>query len=194
MSEAIDRLPRRADARRNRQKLLNAARILIDDHGRDLALEEVARHAGVAIGTLYNHFPTRQALFQTLFADDADELRQRAEDWRDDPDPAETLIRWLRLQLEYGARGRSMGASVMNMRHEEGSSIQQKHAAMHEAGETLLRRAQASGQIRADVGLSRILRLVLGILLANEDAPDPDGTTPMFEILIDGIRTAGKRK
>lgn len=85
-----------------------------------------------------------------------------------------------------------MGVSVMNMRHEEGTSIQQKHAAMHQAGETLLRRAQASGQIRADVTLVRILRLVLGILLANEDAPDPDGTTPMFEILIDGIRTPGR--
>jgi AcrR family transcriptional regulator len=181
-------LPRRADARRNRQKLLDAARALIDVHGRDLALEEVARQAGVAIGTLYNHFPTRQALFQALFADDADELRQRAEEWRDDPDPAAALIRWLRLQLEYGARGRSMGATVMNTRHEEGSPIQQRHAAMHEAGGALLRRAQASGQIRADVELARILRLVLGILLANDDAPDPDGTLPMFEILIDGIR------
>jgi len=190
MSEALTGgLPRRADARRNRQKLLSAARALIDVQGRDLALEEVARRAGVAIGTLYNHFPTRQALFQALFADDAEVLRQRAEEWRSDPDPAEALIRWLRLQLEYGARGRSMGATVMNMRHEEGSPVQQKHTAMHEAGAALLQRAQANGQVRADVGLARILRLILGILLANEDAPDPDGTLPMFGILIDGIRT-----
>ena len=194
LSEALtDGLPRRADARRTRQKLLDAARILIDEHGRDLALEEVARRAGVAIGTLYNHFPTRQALFQALFTDDADELRQRAEEWHDDPDPAAALIRWLRLQLEYGARGRSMGATVMNMRHDEGSPIQHRHATMHSAGEALLQRAQATGHIRADVELSRILRLVLGILLANEDAPDPEGTLPMFEILIDGIRTPSRR-
>jgi hypothetical protein len=75
----------------------------------------------------------------------------------------------------------------MNMRHEEGSAIQLTHAAMHEAGGVLLRRAQASGQVRSDVDLARILRLVLGILLANEDAPDPEGTLPMLNILISGL-------
>ncbi len=182
-------LPQRADARRNRQRLLDAARALVDVHGRNVALEEVARQAGVAIGTLYNHFPTRQALFQTVFADEAEELRQRAEEWRADPDPTEALIRWLRLELEYGARGQSMGATVMNMRHETGSPIQQNHTAMHNAGAELLYRAQESGHIRTDIDLARILRVVLGILLANEAAPDPDGTLPMFEILINGIRT-----
>lgn len=180
-------LPRRADARRNREKLLEVARVLIDARGGSVALEEVARQAGVAIGTLYNHFPTRQALFQAVFAGEAEALRQRAADWAEDPDPGEALFRWLRLQLEYGSRGRSMGAGVMNMRHEEGSAAQRTHAGMQAAGEVLLRRAQASGQVRPDVDLARILRLILGILLANEDAPDPEGTLPMLQIVIDGI-------
>ena len=179
--------PRRADARRNREKLLAAARPLIDEHGRDVSLEAIARQAGVAIGTLYNHFPTRQALFEAVFEREAEQLRERAEEWAHDRDPGAALVRWLQLQLEYGARGRSLGAAVMNRRHEEGSTIQLTHAAMHKAGGVLLRRAQASGQIRSDVDLARVLRLVLGILLANEDAPDPDGTLPMLNILMRGI-------
>lgn len=187
MKTDADMPPRRADARRNREKLLSAARPLIDEHGRDVSLEAIARHAGVAIGTLYNHFPTRQALFEAVFEREAEELRDRAEEWAHDEDPGAALFRWLQLELEYGARGRSLGAAVMNRRHEEGSAIQLTHAAMHEAGGVLLRRAQASGQVRSDVDLARILRLVLGILLANEDAPDPEGTQPMLNILFSGI-------
>lgn len=179
---------RRADARRNREKLLEAARIAVDKRGRDIVLEDVAREAGVAIGTLYNNFPTRRDLFQAVFLDDAEELRLRAEELADDPAPLDALITWLRMQLAYGARGRGMGAAVMNMRHSEGSEIQQTHAAMQEAGRVLLRRAQAAGQVRADVDLVRVLRLILGILLANEEAPDPDGVGPMFAIVIAGIR------
>ncbi len=82
-----------------------------------------------------------------------------------------------------------MGAAVMNMRHTDGSEVQQAHAAMQRAGSVLLAGAQAAGQVRADVELERILRLILGILLANEDAPDPDGVGPMFDIVISGIRS-----
>lgn len=182
--------PLRADARRNRGKLLAAARIAVDDHGRDIVLEDIAKSAGVAIGTLYNHFPTRQDLLRAIFLQEADELRVRAEQLADDPVPVQALISWLQLQLEYGARGRSMGAAaVMDMRHAKGSEIQLTHAAMHQAGSVLLQRAQAAGQIKTDIDLTRVLRLILGILLANEDAPDPDGVGPMFDIVIAGIRT-----
>lgn len=182
--------PLRADARRNRAKLLAAARVAVNDRGRDIVLEDVAKTAGVAIGTLYNHFPTRQDLLRAIFLQEADELRVRAEELADDPVPLRALISWLQLQLEYGARGRSMGAAaVMDMRHVNGSEIQLTHAAMHQAGSVLLQRAQAAGQIRTDIDLTRVLRLILGILLANEDAPDPDGVGPMFDIVIAGIRT-----
>lgn len=186
---AADR-PLRADARRNREKLLAAARVAVDTDGRDIVLENVARQAGVAIGTLYNHFPTRQDLFRALFLHEAEQLRARAEELADDPAPLDALVSWLQLQLDYGARGRSMGAAaVMDMRHVTGSEIERTHTAMHEAGSVLLRRAQAAGQVRKDIDLTRILRLVLGILLANEDAPDPEGVRPMFDIVISGIRT-----
>lgn len=186
---AADR-PLRADARRNREKLLAAARIAVDTDGRDIVLESVARQAGVAIGTLYNHFPTRQDLFRALFLHEAEQLRARAEALADDPAPLDALISWLQLQLDYGARGRSMGAAaVMDMRHVEGSEIERTHTEMRAAGSVLLQRAQAAGQVRQDLELIRILRLILGILLANEEAPDPAGVGPMFEIVVSGIRT-----
>ncbi|MGH3150708.1 MAG: TetR/AcrR family transcriptional regulator [Streptosporangiaceae bacterium] len=180
---------RRADAQRNYERLLSVARAAVDERGRNIVLEDIAKDAGVAIGTLYNHFPTRQALFQAVFLDEAQELRALAENLADEPGPLDALIRWLRLQLEYGARGRSMGAAVMHMRHVEGSEIQLTHAAMHEAGTVLLRRAQAAGEVRPGIELVNVLRLILGILLANEQSPSPDGVVPMFDILIAGIRT-----
>ncbi len=92
--------PRRADARRNREKLLTAARAAVEELGRDVILEDVARRAGVAIGTLYNHFPTRQHLFQAIFLEEAEDLRARAEDLAVAPEPLDALISWLRLALE----------------------------------------------------------------------------------------------
>lgn len=186
MSRRLD-APKRADARRNRDKLLAAARPLIDAHGRGVSLEAIARQAGVSIGTLYNHFPTRNALFEAAFTREAEELRERAEEWADEEDPAAALFRWLRLQLEYGSRGRALGAAVMNTRHQEGSTVQRTHAAMHDAGGVLLQRAQDAGQVRPDIDLARVLRLILGILLANEEAPDPQGTLPMLAIVIQGM-------
>ena len=111
-----------------------------------------------------------------------------AEELVNDPAPVDALINWLEMMVEYGARGRSMGAAVMSIRHIEGSDIHRVHAAMHEAGSVLLSRGQATGDVRPEVTLERVLRLILGILLANEDAPDPEGVGPMFDIVISGIR------
>ena len=77
----------------------------------------------------------------------------------------------------------------MHMRHIEGSEIQLAHTAMHEAGTVLLCRAQAAGQVRPGIELVTVLRLILGMLLANEQSPSPNGVGPMFDILIAGIRT-----
>lgn len=179
---------RRADAQRNYDRLLLVARAAVDERGGDIVLEDIARDAGVGIGTLYRHFPTRQDLLAAVFLDEAHELRARATELANEPAALDALIGWLRLQLDYGARGRSMGAAVMNARHMEGSEVQLAHAAMQEAGTVLLHRAQAAGEVRAGVKLIDVLRLIYGILLANEQAPDPEGVGQMFAILIAGIR------
>jgi len=179
----------RADAQRNYTSLLKAARVAIAERGADISLEDVARSAGVAIGTLYNHFPTRQDLLEVVFLEETTELRVYAESLASAPHPLDALISWLRLQMDFAARGRSMGAAVMAAKHVPGTSIAMANVAMHKAGEVLLHRAQAAQQIRTEVHILDVIRLVYGIAMVNEHASDPDGANRMLDLVIAGIRT-----
>ena len=183
----------RADAQRNYTSLLKAARVAVSERGADISLEEIARSAGVAIGTLYNHFPTRQDLLEAVFLDETTELRMHAEALASAPNPFDALIRWLRLQMDFAARGRSMGAAVMAAKQVPGTRSYAANIAMHRAGEVLLLRAQAAQQVRTDVHIIDVVRLVYGIALVNEHASDPDGANRMLDLVIAGIRTQPSR-
>jgi AcrR family transcriptional regulator len=190
MSEATTtRAPRRADAQRNYDRVLAVAREAVAARGGDIVLEDIARDAGVGIGTLYRHFPTRQDLLEAAFLDEAVELRERAEKLAHEADSLGALVSWLRQQLDFGAHGRSMGAAVMNAKHTEGSEIQLACVAMRESGDVLLKRAQEAGAVRVGVDLPDVLRLIHAIAIANEQAPDPGQVQRMFDLLIAGIRT-----
>ena len=179
---------RRADAQRNHDVILNVARTAIAERGANVVLEDIARDAGVGIGTLYRHFPTRQDLLEAAFLDEAFELRDRAQDLAADESAFGALVNWLRCQMDFGARGRSMGAAVMNAKHTEGSEIQMACVEMREAGSVLLRRAQESGEVKPDIDLIDVLRLMGGIVMANENAPDPERVDRMFNVVIAGIK------
>ncbi len=181
--------PMRADAQRNYASLLNAARVAVSECGADIVLEDIARSAGVAIGTLYRHFPTRQDLLEAVFLDEANELRVHAEELAIALDPFDALISLLHLQMDFAARGRSMGAAIMAAKQVPGTRIYAANRAMLEAGNVLLLRAQAAGQIRTDVHLVDVIRLVYGITMVNKHASDPDGVNRMLDIVIAGIRT-----
>ncbi len=181
--------PMRADAQRNYASLLKTARAAVTERGADISLEDIARSAGVAIGTLYRHFPTRQDLLEAVFLEEANELRVRAEELASAPNPLDALMSWLHLQMDFAARGQSMGAAVMAAKHVPGTRISAANIAMHQAGGILLLRAQEAGQIRADVQLLDVIRLVYGIVMVNKHASDADGANRMFDLVIDGIRT-----
>jgi AcrR family transcriptional regulator len=179
----------RADAQRNYTNLLNTARVAISEHGADIVLEDIAKSAGVAIGTLYRHFPTRQDLLEAVFLDETNELRAHAEELASAPVPLDALMSWLRLQMDFAAFGRSMGATILATKHEPGTRIYHANKAMHEAGKVLLLRAQAAKQIRMDVNILDVIRLVYGIALVNERTSDPEGANRMLDLVIAGIRT-----
>lgn len=186
---APSRRPRRADAQRNYDRLVAAARAATEEHGERVSLEDVARDAGVAIGTLYNHFPTRQDLLAATFIDESEELRARAVQLTDDDPPLDALRVWLRLHLQYSARGRSLGALVMSWKYVEGSEMQVAFQAMREAGEPLLSRAVDHGDVRDDIELIDILRLVWGIeFIAAQASAPPERVDAMFDIVIAGLR------
>src|SRR6266702_7031907 len=99
----------RADARRNRQRLIEAALAAFAEHGADDAsLDEIARRAGVGIGTLYRHFPTRQALLEAVYRSQVEALRGRAEELLVSAPPGEALVTWLRATVEFGSTKRSL--------------------------------------------------------------------------------------
>src|SRR6266702_3437058 len=104
--------PMRADAQRNNARLLTAAATVFTEHGADDAsLEEIARRAGVGIGTLYRHFPTRQALLEAVYRDQVEALRARAEELREAESPGDAFAEWLRATVEFGSTKRSLTRS-----------------------------------------------------------------------------------
>ena len=183
------RRARRADAQLNYDRLVAVARAATEQHGERISLEDVARDAGVAIGTLYNHFPTRQDLLAATFIDETEELRERAAELRDHPEPAGALREWLHLHLQYSARGRGLGALVMSWKYVEGSDMQVAFQAMCEAGEQLFARAVRHGDVRDGVELIDLLRLVWGTELVSTQArAAPERVDAMFEIVVVGLR------
>ena len=140
-------------------------------------------------GHFVDRFPTRQDLLEVVFLDETNELRVRAEELASAPVPLDAFITWLRLQMDFAARGRSMGAAVMAAKHVPGTRIYAANIAMLQAGGVLLLRSQDAGQIRGDVLLLDVVRLVYGMVMVNEHASDPDGINRMLDLVIAGIRT-----
>src|SRR5882672_8682146 len=102
----------RADAVRNRERVLEAAKAVFSAGGPDASLESVARRAGVGIGTLYRHFPTREALFEAVYRREAEQLGDLAEQLKDEPKPVDALRHWLRSNVEFVATKKGMSAAL----------------------------------------------------------------------------------
>ncbi len=105
--------PLRADAQRNRARIIAAAQVAFQSRGEDASLEEIARAAGVGIGTLYRHFPNRNALLDSVFRESVDELCAQAEARGESDDPADAFVDWLRAQLGHAMTYQSLAASLM---------------------------------------------------------------------------------
>src|ERR1700686_2406154 len=110
-SAATLRRPR-ADAVRNRERVLEAAKIVFSAGGADASLEAVAKRAGVGIGTLYRHFPTREALFEAVYRREVEQLGELAEQLKSEASPVEALRRWLRSNVEFVATKKGMMAAL----------------------------------------------------------------------------------
>src|SRR3974390_1400629 len=110
-SAATVRKPR-VDAIRNRERVLEAAEAVFSAGGPEASLEAVARKAGVGIGTLYRHFPTREALFEAVYRREVQQLSELAEELKGEADPVEALRRWLRSNVEFAATKKGMSAAL----------------------------------------------------------------------------------
>ncbi|MFI9245090.1 TetR/AcrR family transcriptional regulator [Streptomyces sp. NPDC053086] len=175
------RRPHRKDAARNYDALLDAAREAFADHGADASLEDIARRAGVGIGTLYRNFPTRRDLFETVYADEVNALCRAAVELTD-REPWEALTAWLDRFAGYMVTKRAVREALDG----ESDIFQACRESMYAAGGPLLERAQRAGAARADMDFGDLLRMVAGITAtAFEDAAQRDR---VLAIALDGVR------
>jgi AcrR family transcriptional regulator len=177
--------PKRADARRNYDKVLAAAREAFAEGGESTALEEIARRAGVGIGTLYRHFPTRQALLEALYVDEVDELSRTAAELSDD-DPWDALTRWFQRFIGYMATKQALAAELLSYVERDAEVFKNCRQALYSAGGPLLARAQEAQAVRPDTNLSEIIQMVGGI--AKIPGADPEQIEHILEIALDGLR------
>jgi AcrR family transcriptional regulator len=178
--------PKRADARRNYDKVLAAAREAFAEGGESTALEEIARRAGVGIGTLYRNFPNRQALLETLYLEEVEGICRMAEEQRDSDDPWEALTSWFDRFIGYIATKQALAAELTNYLDRDAQLFKSSRAALWAAGEPLLKRAQEAGVVRPDAEIGDVMHMVMGI--AKVPAADPSQTTHIVRMALDGLR------
>ena len=174
------RRPHRADAARNFDALLAAARDVFTEYGADAPLDEVARRAGVGIATLYRNFPTRAQLVEQVYLAEVAEVASAAEDAAR-LEPWEALTTWLRRFVEYVATKRAVATGL-----DRGSpGYQAATEALYRAGGPLLARAQAAGVFRDDVDIDDVLRFAMAFTTVNFASPEQRDR--MLEVAFDGL-------
>jgi AcrR family transcriptional regulator len=175
------RAPQRADARRNFDALLAAAREVFAEQGTDASLEDIARRAGVGIGTLYRNFPTRQDLFERVYIGEVEDLCAAARNLADLP-PWDALVAWLRRFIDYIATKRALMQALTT-----GSPIFGVcRAEMYSAGTPLFQRAQAAGEVRPDLTFDDLVLMLSGLTSATFTGDEQ--RERVFRIALDGIR------
>lgn len=181
--------PRRADAQRNYDKLLAAAREIFREHGAQASLDDIAKRAGVGPGTLYRHFPTRDDLIDAV-------MREWSEDVDSDSDEViaagldaqETLRTWFGKFVENIGVYRGAAAKVMSAMDDESSPIYRKCQVLVGANDKVLTHLAGRGELRDGVDSREVMRLVSGIAtVADQSHLSVDESTPMLDIVIQGI-------
>jgi AcrR family transcriptional regulator len=184
-TESLLARPKRADARRNYEKVLAAAREAFAEGGESTALEEIARRAGVGIGTLYRHFPNRQALLEALYVGEVEEVCRSAAEL-EDADPWEALSSWFERFIGYIATKQALANELLNYLDRDAPLFKVCRTSLFEAGEPLLRRAQETGVVRPDVDIAEVIQMVMGI--AKIPTGDPSQNQQILRIALDGLR------
>jgi AcrR family transcriptional regulator len=182
--ETLAPRPKRADARRNYAKLVEAARAAFTEADADASLEDIARRAGVGIGTLYRHFPTRQVLIEAVYVDEVETLSRSARDVADLA-PWQALTAWLRRYVDYVATKQALANELFA----EGASSEvfaNCRSALYSAGGPLLERAQQARAVRRDVAIADVLYLISGV--AKISTANREQAERILEVALDGLR------
>jgi AcrR family transcriptional regulator len=186
----------RADARRNYGQLVEQARMAFAESGVDASLDEIARRAGVASGTLYRHFPTRLDLIEAVLAGQIAELVSLGRELLTADDEFGALSTWLRAALIHALTYRGLSAEVMNSALDrEHGLVSAWHAELFEAGAALLARARQSGAVAAAADETDVMKMVGAIAWAAQGAPDSSAQAGrLLALLLNGLRRPDVRR
>jgi AcrR family transcriptional regulator len=184
-SEFAAARPKRADALRNYQKLIEAARDAFAQDGASTSLEEIARRAQVGIGTLYRHFPNRQTLLEAVYVDEVEGLCRSADDLAELP-PWDALVGWLHGFVGYMATKQALAQELLSYVDRDADLFRSCRTGLFAAGEPLLERAQQARVVRSDTNLTEVIQMVGGI--AKIPATEPEQIDHILDMALDGLR------
>src|SRR4051794_19049918 len=183
-----DTRPLRADARRNREAVLKAAKHVLARYGPEAQMDDIARRAKVGVGTVYRHFPTKEALVAALMAERFEQITGFVEAGLDDPDPWNGFVQSLWRGAELGAKDRAISA-LFGERVAELIEVKKSSERLNRAAAELIRRAQASGAMRTDVTGDDVPVFMCGVMSAmHQFDRDPQAWRRHLQLVVDGLR------
>lgn len=185
--------PLRADARRNREALLSAARDAFLGGDTDAHVEDIARSAGVAVGTLYRHFETREALIEEVYRKEVDDLCAAPDELLNRHAPEEALRRFLLLLVDHAAVGKGMSVALESIMATDSPVFDDARTRMGEALTRLLDAGTAAGTVRGDVTGPTLLRALGGICAMRVTEGWLDEARQITTLLLDGLRHGATR-
>jgi AcrR family transcriptional regulator len=185
----LGRKPLRADAQRNYDKIVETARAVFRERGYDASLDEIAKRAGVGPGTLYRHFPTREALMDAVMRDWADRINADSEEAAaSEAPPREALGAWFSKFVENVGIYQGAAAKVMAAMDDPSSPIFRKCQVLVQANEKVLDSVRDKGALREGVDAREVMRIVSGIAtVVDQSGITADDAAPMLAIVLDGI-------
>jgi AcrR family transcriptional regulator len=178
----------RADGRRNRERLMETAKAAFADLGADVSLDEIARRAGVGIGTLYRHFPTRDAIVEAVYRREVEQLAGSATRLLASLSPGEALHEWMRLFVDYIATKKVIASALASIVGGASELYAFSGAQITGAMRLLVDRACAIGDIRADIDPNDLLRALVGFTYGAASPGWRASALRLIDILMDGLR------
>jgi len=180
----------RADALRNRERLIDEAKAAFRDVGPQVGLDEIARRAEVGIGTLYRHFPTRDAMVEAVYRREIGQLANAAQLLLETHRPAEALHEWLRLFIDYMATKRLIAPALLALPGGPSQLYESSGALIVAALTLLLERGIAAGEIRADVEPGDLMQALSGLAFGYSEIGWEARTLRLIDVFVAGLRTA----
>jgi AcrR family transcriptional regulator len=176
----------RADAQRNRERILEVAKLAFTRSGADTSLDDIAKQAGVGPGTLYRHFPTREELLKAVYRNELENLATAEEKFAETMPPVEALRAWLLLFVDAVAAKQIIAAALNTLVGDHKKVFEASYAQMHEAIRRLVKRAVKSGDIRKDLDPIDLLRALVGVANVASSPDWQQSARRLVDILLSG--------